>query len=351
MASFWVRTLRAVSAIPFLFIAVWTWQVMNLDKMSVLTKPFADAGVIEWDGGKVTIIDHFHNIDFFDQIWRGGMATFSTSTLGYDSVASWQVFSFLIDLGPVYALWILESYRRTSNWTLAYLPTVFTLAAQFLGIGPVAAVYYFLYITFGPTSSDLTHISTRQIGVWNKSSVPLLPIVLLLHTSVVLAMFLAPNMATRHFWTWAWQLVPFWIGLANIIVEPVLNILQFKGRPSASPRLLLVVLGLISAGVWVHTLLFSPYSLSALFFPEAEEQSEFVPFIRRALQADQLGSFGSSLLWLAYSFFDLYSAGLMGNEWLYYSASLPVITLCVGPGTALVIGWYVREVALASAKK
>ncbi|KAI0882406.1 uncharacterized protein GGS22DRAFT_43604 [Annulohypoxylon maeteangense] len=350
MAPVITRAVRAISAVPFLFLTAWSFGAMDLDKMASHTQPFADSGVIEWDGGKVDIIDHFHNVDILDQLWRGGMATFSTSTFGYDSVSSWQVFSFLIDLGPIYAIWILESYRRVNAWTPIYLPTIFTVAAQLFGIGPVSGVFYFLYITFGPTPSELAR-STQSRSIWNKGSIHLILIILLLHTSEIFAMFLAPDFATRHYWTWAWQLTPLWIGVANVLFDQTLRLLGLRRLLSISLAPLLIILGFISSSVWLFTLSSSPYPLTTLFIPDAEEQFEFITHTRRALQADELGVVVSSLLWLVYSFFDLYIAGLVGWEWLVYAASLGVATLCLGPGTAISVGWYLRERALVSAKK
>ena len=121
MAPATTRVLRAVSAVPFLLLGAWCLNVMDLDKMTSHTKPIADAGVIQWEGGKVDIIDHFYNVEVLDTIWRGGVATFSPSTLGFDAIASWQFFSFLVDIGPIYAIWILESYRTANSWTPMYL--------------------------------------------------------------------------------------------------------------------------------------------------------------------------------------------------------------------------------------
>ncbi|OTA92374.1 hypothetical protein M434DRAFT_31891 [Hypoxylon sp. CO27-5] len=351
MASFKVRALRAASAVPFLFIAAWAFQTMDGEKIGILSKPFVDSGLIEWEGGKVNIIYPFHHVDFLDKLFVGITPAFAVSTFAWDSVAWWQVFSFLVDLGPLYALWILESHRASSTWTPAYFPTVFSLVAQIIGIGPVAPLYYFLYITFGPTVSDLGRASSRNLTVWNRSRIPLLLIILLFHTAMVFAMLFSPDMADRHFWTWAWQLAPFWIGLFNVIIDQFLGLLRSNRRLFASPKFLLLVLGQISSGAWVYILLSSPYSLSTIFIPEAALQSEFLPHIRKVLQADELAAFTSTFLWLTYSYFDLYSAGLMGDEWLFKAASLPVITLICGPGTAFIVGWYMREMALVSPTK
>lgn len=115
---------RAAASVPFLAIAVWCARAMDIRKIVEYQQPFVDSGVIAWEGGRrrVAILDHFHGVDLLDQkIWRGTMATFAPSTFGFDSVAAWQMFSFLTDLGPVYAVWVLESYRPAHAYTPAYL--------------------------------------------------------------------------------------------------------------------------------------------------------------------------------------------------------------------------------------
>lgn len=156
-------------------------------------------------------------------------------------------------------------------------------------------------------------------------------------------MFLAPDLSTRHYWTWAWQLTPFWIAIFNILFTQAGRLLRPENTISVSPKTMLSILGSISAGVWVYTLIASPHSISTIFIPEADAQSEFIQHTRKALQADELGAFLASFLWLAYSFFDLHIAGLVDNSWLFYAASIPIVTICVGPGAAFILGWYWRE--------
>ncbi|EMR70598.1 putative fad binding domain protein [Eutypa lata UCREL1] len=230
MASAGVKARRAAASVPFLLIAAWCFRTMDIDKLVLNQQPFVDSGVIEWDGGKVTILDHFHHVDILDTIWRGTMATFSPSTFGYDSIASWQMFSFLTDLGPVYAVWILESYRPANAWTPAYFPTFFSLAGQLLGLGSVAPFFYFLCFAFGPTASELSRSPVQNRTVRQGVSGLLLPIVFLFHTAEVFAMFLAPEYTTRHFWTWAWQLSPFWIGITHLVLSKTI------ARPQAASK-------------------------------------------------------------------------------------------------------------------
>lgn len=114
---------RAVAALPFLLIAAWCFREMALDQLDASARPSAESGFIEWGHGrnKVAILDHFHGVPFLDQLWRGGTAVFAVSAFGMDGVAAWQVFTFLVDLGPLYAIWILESHRGANAWSPAYM--------------------------------------------------------------------------------------------------------------------------------------------------------------------------------------------------------------------------------------
>ncbi|OTA93717.1 hypothetical protein M434DRAFT_395394 [Hypoxylon sp. CO27-5] len=324
---------------------------MDINKLVAMQQPFVDSGVIEWESGekKVFILDHFHHVDVLDQLWRGTTATFSPSTFGYDHIAWWQMFSFLVDLGPIYAVWVLESCRTRNAYTPAFFPTIFSLAAQLLGLGAVAPIFYFLCFVFGPTASELARSPVKDRAIKAEDSGLLFLIILLLHTAEVFAMFLSPEPVTRHFWTWAWQLTPLWIGITNYLLSTTIKVFLPKSTIANLPRYgLFILLGFISTSIWIYTLIFSPYSLSTMFIPDPETQSEFIAHARKALQADHLASFGSSFLWLAYSFFDLYTTHLLGNEWLYSIAILPVIGIIVGPGATFALGWYLWNKALLS---
>lgn len=184
--------------------------------------------------------------------------------------------------------------------------------------------------------------------MWNKSSIPPLLSILLLHTNEILSMCLPLSMASRLYWIWAWQMSPLWIGCLNTVLD--LSVGPF--RPKGSPATALIVLGSISTIVWVFTLLYSPYSLPELFVPKLVEPSTLATFSRRIFQADEVGMLTSTYAWLAYSFVDLYLAGL-ASAW--YSSlvvlALPGLALLIGPGSAIAVGWYMRERALSSPKK
>ncbi|TGO18281.1 hypothetical protein BTUL_0011g00870 [Botrytis tulipae] len=116
----------------------------------------------------------------------------------------------------------------------------------------------------------------------------------------------------------------------------------------ASLKSLLVILGAISTAVWLFKITSSPFPIATVFLPRAEVQSDFVFHTRKALQADEVGTFMAAFLWLIFSFCDLHIAGLLDGRWLLYSTMLPVATVFAGPGTTLLIGWYLKEITLTA---
>lgn len=217
-----------------------------------------------------------------------------------------------------------------------------------MGVGTVVPLYYFLCIAFGPSASELARSPRQQSRCqYNTAAVPM---IFLFHTSVVFAMFVSPDLAARHYWTWAWQMSPLFVGVGNAVASTAFGL--GKPRGSASPRapgLMLGMMTLVSAGVWVYTVVFCPHSLSTLFLPQAGPQTGLVLHMRKALQADEIGTVVGAFMWLAHSFSDLYISGLVGSEGLLYMILGSVASLCVGPGAALALGWYLREGILENA--
>lgn len=93
---------------------------MNPSYIIACSQPSADSGFIEWEGGKLKLLDRFYGVKPLDQALRGSLAAFAPSTLGLDSISSWQFFHFLVDMGPVYAIWFLESSRPANARSPAY---------------------------------------------------------------------------------------------------------------------------------------------------------------------------------------------------------------------------------------
>lgn len=222
-------------------------------------------------------------------------------------------------------------------------PTLFTFLGGIVGVGTVVPFYYFLCIAFGPSASELARSPRQQSRCRYDTAV--VPMIFLFHTSVVFAMFVSPDLAARHYWTWAWQMSPLFVGIGNAVASTALGLGRPKGSaaPPRAPGLGLSMMALVSAGVWVYTVIFSPHPLSTLFVPKAGPQTGLVLHMRKALQADEIGTVVGAFMWLAHSFSDLYISGLVGSEGLLYVILGPVASLCIGPGAALALGWYLRE--------
>lgn len=228
--------------------------------------------------------------------------------------------------------------------------TVFTFIAQLLGVGSVAPFYYFLHVTFAPSATVLKR-SAEDRRVQPEQALYLLPLFLAFHTFEVVRTFTAPEPETRQYWVWAWQMSPVWIGVANtLLCSLTAPVTASRNIVLRSPRSLLAVMCTVSSSIWVYTVSSSPYSLSAMFVPDSAVYSDFIGHTRKALQCDEVYSFGSSFLWLIYMFVDLHAAGLIGTGSLLVSALLPLVAVVTGPGTAFVIGWYWREQVLSSHK-
>ncbi|KXX78604.1 hypothetical protein MMYC01_204483 [Madurella mycetomatis] len=289
---------------------------MDLPKLEAYQKRIIeeDKGVIEWPGGSLTVFDHFYRVEVLDRLWRGPSVTFSPSSQGYDPVSWWQMLSFLTDLGPIYCIWFLEAARDASAWTPAYFATFWVSAAQLLGIGSVAPIYYFLWVAFGPPIADLIKPGKRAFQCWYFAF--LLPLVLVFHNFEVFTAYLSPDPTTRHYWIWAWQMSPLWIGIANFASSYIIlnrYYVSMFGRISV----LLKVVCTVSAIVWVSVLLISPYSIFDLF--------------------------SSCFLCLVYQFVEMYHLGFIELDGFWPLALLPVALACFGPGVTFVLGWWWRE--------
>lgn len=75
MTSMASRLRRAIVAVPFLLVAAWCFQAMDLEKIDANAQPYAKSGVIQWDDNEISILDNFHGVPILDEIWRGSMAT------------------------------------------------------------------------------------------------------------------------------------------------------------------------------------------------------------------------------------------------------------------------------------
>lgn len=208
-------------------------------------------------------------------------------------------------------------------------------------------MFYLLCLMFGPSSSDLAR-SARDFELRIEQVAFILPIILVLHNAEVFGAYWSPSLDTRHYWTWAWQMSPVWIGMLNLATAKVASAfsLSRESRLVASPQMILGVLGSLSAAVWQYSLAYSPHSISELFLPELAAPADFLPQVRRGFQFDEICTFVGSFLWLLYSILDLGTAEVSGGDLITKVALLPILVYSIGPGATFALGWYWRETLL-----
>ncbi|KAI0893750.1 hypothetical protein F4806DRAFT_498913 [Annulohypoxylon nitens] len=237
------------------------------------------------------------------------MATFSNSTFWYDKVAWWQMFSFLTDLEPVYAIWILESRRAGNAWTPAFIPTLFISAARLLGIGLCER-------WLGAERSATSRPRINRVLAFDHPCVP--------H---VRGFRRVPRPGLN-------DEALLDLGMAT---DPRLDRRQQSpAEQTCQPAFAQVCSGCarsyFNRGLGLHFIVYTVLSVD-YFHPGS--RSAFI----------------SSFLWLAYSFLDLSIAGLSDPViWLLNIALLPAVIAIARPDMAFAFGWYLGEKALSSAK-
>ncbi|GAM91085.1 hypothetical protein ANO11243_091320 [Dothideomycetidae sp. 11243] len=155
---------------------------------------------------------------------------------------------------------------------------------------------------------------------------------------------------------WVWQAFPLTISviqrlLARTVAPDTVNVDRLTNPLRDLPAIFWQV-GLASAfssAVWIFTLL--KHGMVDTFIPSALTiPQDFINGIFRLLQWDWVLTFGACYVWLAYSFWDLKSAGMAGLSWAALCAIPLACTAAIGPGATFAVGWSYREYCLAYRK-
>ncbi|KAE9375212.1 hypothetical protein N431DRAFT_542807 [Stipitochalara longipes BDJ] len=339
---------RSVSALPFLALFLWAFIPLNSLSSTPYLESIVLSGRIRFGTLSTPILTKFLDIKFIDDFWRPRTIAYAPSTLGADPISWLQNLSFLVDYSLMYCIWLLESARKSNEYSPVRFPVIFGLAAQIFGVGIAAPLYFFVHFVNAPISRSATpgmrtidpHFSRAIFTTLGLFSY--LPVFL---------MFLGPSPSIRHRWTWAWQMFPLWVAVAQWI----------RTRTSAStPRdesssihqddnessvigATISAFAAISAGVWMYMLFSSPYSLRTIFLPQSTSASGIIPLMRAHFQSSHLSAFGSALMWMVYISAELKDAALVQQSWVFLLSMVGLSTLCFGPGATLATCWYWRE--------
>ncbi|KAJ4361867.1 hypothetical protein N0V83_010808 [Neocucurbitaria cava] len=351
------KLLRALKAVPFLGISLLAMYLMwgdALPPMLQRTGEIMENGVHNNIGepGFVKPLMNFYGIEFIDSRIRGLAACFASFQF-VDVICSWQTFSFLTDLGIVYAILLIESARRANILTVASVPLLLGYNMQFYGIGTLMALYCFAHYVQSP----IENFRARDLRLTDMGyTATVLPVLVLAHyipNAGAFLSFIDPE--TRHKWEWIWQPFPVFISILQIVLKRTImpNTVdkdRLDNVYADLPTINFTILSLcaLSAGTWLYTFARAPFSMLTLFIPDFAATQTGDEYIRLFLQLDQHFSFGACFLWLLYLFGDMKKAGMMTDSWLSIIFKGAATLVLVGPGVTVGLGWLWREQILAT---
>jgi hypothetical protein len=98
---------RAAYALPLLFVAYGCWKTMGAEMGKAMLGQAAET--------------RFFGIRAIDSVLSQAVAAFTPFLDGKDVASRMQMFSFLADIVPIQAIWLIESIRRGNFTTAAHL--------------------------------------------------------------------------------------------------------------------------------------------------------------------------------------------------------------------------------------
>lgn len=163
--------------------------------------------------------------------------------------------------------------------------------------------------------------------------------------------YLYPDLKIRHAGNWIWQLYPVWVsGLQIFLAWTIVpNTIQedriyAPTRDFSTIRLTVGTCIVLAGGVWLYTLVMSPFSLITIFIPYLENpQESWTACARGVLQYDHIFCWGSAFLWLGYLTADMKHVGMVTHSWTKLITILSLSTLIFGPGATVGLVWLWRE--------
>ena len=110
---------RVLSTVPLLgcYTAAQATMGALLTHLKPLMLPLFAQGAWTASNGEVLRLRRpIYHIPLLDNLFRPLITCFLPSISGSDPHSRIQMLSFMTDLGPLYGIWLLESYRQTHSW-------------------------------------------------------------------------------------------------------------------------------------------------------------------------------------------------------------------------------------------
>jgi hypothetical protein len=220
-------------------------------------------------------------------------------------------------------------------------------------LGAVSPVYLYLFYALSP----LIKFSTANARQFDRAGIAaILPTIFASFFFPFGIALFHPNLEVRHLANWYWQIFPITgsillFALSSVIRPFVTNrqIEVVQQRSETSLNLRVGAMAAISAATYWYMLLSSPLPVSEIFIPkyltDLPEDSSTATLT--LLQYDYFATSGTFLLWLAYHYGDLKSAGVCQLSWVQIVLYAIAIGFLGGPGALICVGWLARENMMA----
>ncbi|KAJ0419360.1 hypothetical protein BJY00DRAFT_314193 [Aspergillus carlsbadensis] len=354
---------RALWATPFLPLAIWPW--LEPEASAAHAIPYllqmAQDGVWTSSNGEITLsmTEPRLHIPLLDNAMGPLLAVFTPSMTGIDPVSRLQMISFLADVGPLFAVGMLEKFRRRHHWSAILYPILFAIASQVLGIGKLAGAYFLVESFWSPTLNPAT---ARGASMPPAAVYSLLGAMLLVFYPPLVASYFAPTVEGRVVSNAVWQLFPILVSSAQAVLFLILRgrdresenrkttktqTQAAKTRPDLPAiRATITTLSALSALAFLHAHLTRPVdiSMTQIFFPldYASPVDCFETAVRRLLQWDHLCWVVPGYYWLLLSFREFVLRGVP-VPWGLVVLGVLLGTVGVGAGATFGVVWLGRE--------
>lgn len=224
-------------------------------------------------------------------------------------------------------------------------PMVTALLSQLGGGGLVIPIYFALFLVY---CRPIQYQTATELRISLSDAWLYLLLVLVLYTIPLYAMYFAPLLEDRHYWTWFWQLFPVRISMAYWTFQAIGKVIKpptvFYLGYITSLTLVLGTFITMSSMQWLELLFDAPYSFYDIFFPAPNAVDTWGNRLKRILQLDQVSIDLSVLIWLGFLFWDMKKAKIL-QTWEVYGFLVTSILLVValGPGAGFGVTWLLRE--------
>ncbi|OQD88432.1 hypothetical protein PENANT_c004G10399 [Penicillium antarcticum] len=352
----WGRTLWTVPLIGCYFAAHITMGSLVQKFGPFLGSTLAQGSWTASNGETLDLIRPIYHVSFLDKMFAPLICCFLPSISGSDPKSYAQMISFMADIGPVYGIWLLESYRKGKTNIETILPTLMGVVFQLKGIGKLAPLYYAIEYIHSPLSS-LIQGDRREIKATALRS--FLPAMLAGYYLPTFGNFFASTLESRRSYNAVWQFFPVIVPLLQVFFrlsadqisecKPV-QIQRGHRQDMFYIRCAYGTMTAISGLAFLYARISAPQSISlvSVFLPSlfghTEPISSFTAGIAKLFQYDELISMVSGFVWLGLRFQEMKQAG---PPWWKSVCALVGTTLTLGPGAAFALGWGWREEILA----